>query len=67
MRQIDAGDIQRLIAETVAEGLEPKTVRNLWGTISLIWNAALAQKYVDACSQSRSCPADQRRKPGFSL
>ena len=47
MRQIDAGDIQRFIAASVAEGLEPKTIRNLWGTVSLIWNAALAQKYVD--------------------
>jgi integrase len=48
MRQIDAGDIQRFIAASVAEGLEPKTVRNLWGTVNLIWSAALAQKYVDA-------------------
>jgi Phage integrase, N-terminal SAM-like domain len=47
MRQIDAGDIQRLIAAMVSEGLEPKTIRNHWGTVSLIWNAALAQKYVD--------------------
>lgn len=36
MRAIDAGDIQRFIATSVAEGLEPKTVRNLWGTVSLI-------------------------------
>ena len=44
MRQIDAGDIQRFIAASVAEGLEPKTVRNLWRTVNLIWGAALAQK-----------------------
>jgi hypothetical protein len=37
MRQIDAGDIQRFIAASVAEGLEPKTVRHLWGTVNLIW------------------------------
>jgi hypothetical protein len=52
MRQIDAGDIQRFIAASVAEGLEPKTVRNL----SLIWNAALAQKYVDDASEAEVAP-----------
>jgi hypothetical protein len=33
MRQIGAGDIQRLIAEATAEGLAAKTIRNLWGTL----------------------------------
>jgi hypothetical protein len=48
MRAIDAGDLQRFVAASMAEGLDPKTIRNYWGTVSLIWNAALAQKYVDA-------------------
>ena len=48
MRAIDAGDLQRFVAASMAEGLDPKTIRNHWGTVSLIWNAALAQKYVDA-------------------
>ncbi len=65
MRQIDAGDIQRLIATTVAEGLEPKTVRNLWGTISLIWNAALAQKYVDAMLPKPKLPRRPRKRARF--
>jgi integrase len=48
LRAIDAGTLQRFIASSMAEGLGPKSVRNLWGTISLIWSAALAQKYVDS-------------------
>lgn len=42
MRQIDAGDVQRFISAATEEGLSPKTIRNLWGTIRLIWDAALA-------------------------
>ena len=45
MRQIGAGDIQRLISASISE-LDPKTIRNMWGTVSLIWDVALAQKYV---------------------
>ena len=47
LRQIDAGDLQRFISALDSEDYDPKTIRNFWGTISLIWNAALAQKYVD--------------------
>jgi integrase-like protein len=66
MRAIDAGDLQRFIASCMAEGLDPKTIRNYWGTVSLIWNAALAQKYVDACSRNRSYLGDQRREQSSS-
>jgi integrase len=62
MRQIDAGDIQRFIAASVAEGLEPKTVRNLWGTVSLIWNAALAQKYVDVMLPKPKLPRRAKKR-----
>ena len=31
MRQIEAGDIQRLISESMSE-LDPKTIRNMWGS-----------------------------------
>ncbi len=61
MRAIDAGDIQRFIAANVAEGLDPKTVRNHWGTVSLIWNAALAQKYVDAILPKPKLPRKPRK------
>jgi integrase len=64
MRRIDAGDIQRLIASMLAEGLNPKSIRNMWGVVSLIWNAALAQKYVDAVLPKPKLPkAKKRRKP----
>lgn len=32
VRQISAGDLQRVISAMVAEGYEPKTVRNFWAT-----------------------------------
>jgi len=47
MRQIDAGDFQRVIAKMEVERRSPKTIRNLWSTTRLIWEAALAQRYVD--------------------
>jgi integrase len=62
MRHIDAGDIQRLIAATKAEGLDPKTARNLWGTVSLIWQAALTQKYVDAVLPKPKLPRRIKKK-----
>jgi len=65
MRQIDAGDIQRFIAASVAEGLEPKTVRNLWGTVNLIWGAALAQKYVDAMLPKPKLPRRAKKRAKF--
>jgi integrase len=65
MRAIDAGDIQRLIAAMVSEGLEPKTVRNQWGTVSLIWNAALAQKYVDVMLPKPKLPRRPKKKARF--
>ena len=64
MRQIDAGDIQRLISESMLE-LDPKTIRNMWGTVSLIWNAALAQKYVDAMLPKPKLPRKAKKKPRF--
>jgi len=65
MRQIDAGHVQRTIAKMTAKGYEPKTVRNLWGTISLIWQAALAQRYVDAVLPKPKLPKLVRKKPRF--
>ncbi len=65
MRQIDAADIQRFVAASVAEGLDPKTVRNMWGVVSLIWNAALAQKYVDAMLPKPKLPRRIKKRAKF--
>jgi integrase len=65
MRQIDAGDIQRLISSCTADGLGAKTIRNLWGTVRLIWDAALAQKYVDALLPKPKLPRRQKKKARF--
>jgi hypothetical protein len=53
------------IAASVAEGLAPKPVRNLWGTLSLIWNAALAQKYVDAMLPKPKLPHRAKKRARF--
>jgi hypothetical protein len=60
MRAIDAGDLQRFVATSMAESLDPKTIRNFWRAVSLIWNTALAQKYVDSLPKPK-LPVDQRR------
>jgi integrase len=65
MRTIDAGDVQRLISKLTRAGREPKTIRNMWGTISLIWQAALAQKFVDATLPKPKLPKAVRKKPRF--
>ena len=65
MRAIDAGDIQRFIATGAAQGLDPKTLRNHWGTISLIWSAALAQKFVDSLLPKPKLPRRSKKKAKF--
>lgn len=65
MRSIGAGDIQRFIASGVAEGLDPKTIRNHWGAISLIWNAAHSQKYVDAVLPKPKLPRRAKKRAKF--
>lgn len=65
MRQIDAGDFQRIIANMETEGLNPKTIRNLWSTVRLIWEAALAQKYVDALLPRPKLPRLSKRRPRY--
>jgi len=65
MRRIDAGDLQRLVAQLTAEGVSPKTIRNMWGTVSLIWQAALAQKYVDAVLPKPKMPKRPKTKARF--
>jgi integrase len=65
MRQVDAGDLQRIIAKMEAEGLDPKTIRNLWATVRLIWEAALAQKYVDSLLPKPKLPRLSKKKPRY--
>lgn len=65
MRAIDAGDIQRYVASCVKDGLDPKTIRNHWGTVNLIWNAALAQKYVDALLPKPKLPRRPRKRARY--
>ena len=65
MRTIDAGDVQRLISRLTREGREPKTIRNLWGTISLIWRAALAQRFVDSTLPKPKLPRAVKKRPRF--
>jgi len=65
MRTVNAGDVQRLVARSTAEGLSPKTIRSLWNTISQIWQAALAQTYVDAVLPKPKLPRNGKRKARF--
>ena len=65
MRQIDAGDFQRIIAKMEAEALNPKTIRNLWSTVRLIWEAALAQKYVEALLPRPKLPRLSKKRPRY--
>ena len=67
IRQIDAGTLQRVIAAMEAEGLEAKTIRNLWATVRLIWEAALAQKYVDNLLPKPKLPRISKKKPRYYL
>ncbi len=65
MRAIDAGDVQRFVAASMAEGLDPKTIRNFSGMVNLIWNAALAQKYVDALLPKPKLPRRAKKRARF--
>jgi len=65
MRSITAGDVQRLVARSTAEGLSPKTIRLLWNTISQIWQAALAQTYVDAVLPKPKLPRNPKKQARF--
>ena len=61
MRSIGAGDVQKIVSGMVAKRIAPKTIPNVWGVISMIWAAALAQKYVDAAVPKPKLPRSPRR------
>jgi len=65
MRQISPSDLQRVIAAMDAEGYEPKTIRNLWATVRLVWDAALAQGYVDRVLSKPKLPRASRKQPKY--
>ena len=65
MRSIIAGDVQRLVARSAAESLSPKTIRSLWNAVSQIWQAALAQTYVDAVLPKPKLPRNAKKKARF--
>jgi hypothetical protein len=65
MRSIDTGDVQRLISRLTREGREPKSIRNMWRKISLIWQAALAQKFVDSTLPKPKLPKTVKKRPRF--
>jgi integrase len=67
MRQIDAGDLQRVIATMESRGLDAKTIRNLWVTARLVWAAAVAQKYADSLLPKPKLPRLAKRKPRYFL
>jgi integrase len=65
MRRIGAGELQRLIAKMEAGGYDPKTIRNMWVVVRLIWDAALAQGYVDRIIPKPKLPRAVRKKPRY--
>ena len=65
MRSIGAGDLQRIIAAMQAEELESKTIRNLWTTVRLVWDAALAQGYVDRPLPKPKLPRTAGKTPRY--
>jgi integrase len=65
MRQIGTADLQRVIAAMDAEGYEAKTIQNLWATARLIWDAALAQGYIDRALPKPKLPRASRKTPNY--
>lgn len=65
MRQTSTADFQRVIAAMDAEGYEPKTIQNLWATARLVWDAALAQGYIDRALAKPKLPRNSRKMPKY--
>ncbi len=68
MRTIEAAEIQSFISSLKESGLAPKTVRNTWITIRLIWALAKTQGYVSQLPERPKLPKNTRkRQPFYSL
>ncbi len=65
MRQITTGNLQRVISAMVGDEYKPKTIRNLWATVRLVWSAALAQGYVDPVLPKPRLPRISRKVPRY--
>jgi len=65
IRQIGTSDLQRIVATMDAEDYEPKTIRNLWATARLVWDAALGQGYVDRVLPKPKLPRISRKMPKY--
>jgi integrase len=65
MRSITAGDIRQFIAIRKIMGNGPKTLRNLWITIRLIWTAAKKQDFVDDTPAKPDLPGRTKTKPRY--
>jgi hypothetical protein len=61
MRKIDAGDVQRRIARSMADGLSPKD----HSLTMERWQAAHAQKFVDAVLPKPKLPRNHKKKARF--
>jgi hypothetical protein len=48
-----------------ADEYQPKTIRNLWATVRLIWDAALAQGYVGRVLPKPRLPRVSRKVPKY--
>jgi hypothetical protein len=68
LRQIGVADVQQLVAKMGTEGFESKTTRNLWSTLRLVLEAALAQAYPDRVLPKPKLPrATKKRSRYFRL
>ena len=67
LREIGAEDLQRFIAGMEAKKCDPKTIRNVWITIRLVWSAALAQEYVDGILPKPKLPRALKKRPRYFL
>jgi integrase len=65
MRQISTTDLQRVIAAMDADEYSPKTIRNVWTTARLIWEAALTQSYVERVLPKPKLPRASRKLPKY--
>jgi integrase len=65
LRQIGPADVQRLVAGMEAEQYRPKTTRNLWATLRLILDAALAQGFVDRLLPKPKLPRASKKRPRY--
>jgi integrase len=66
MSKISPADLQRLISKmAVDEKLAPKTIRNVWSVVSLVWQDALKLNYVNTLLLRPKLPRRVKKTPRF--